>query len=66
VHACHGNRSLAWLAIIDSDDSSSVYAPGNFVFVLAGGDAGIAVDATVSIAEKFHPSHGCAPQATVI
>jgi hypothetical protein len=31
------------------------------VLVLAGGDAGVALDATVGVAEKFHPSHGEPP-----
>jgi hypothetical protein len=28
------------------------------VLVLAGGDAGVALDAAVGVAEKLHPSHG--------
>src|SRR5437868_4799295 len=57
VHAGHGNRALARLAVVDSDDTTPIDAPGHLVLVLAGGDAGIALDATVGVAEKFHPSH---------
>jgi hypothetical protein len=28
------------------------------MLVLAGGDAGIALDAAVGVAEEFHPGHG--------
>src|SRR6266481_7764952 len=57
VHAGHGDRALAWLAVIDGDDAPAVDAPRQLVLVLAGGDAGVAFDATVGVAEKFHPSH---------
>src|SRR5262245_17687137 len=57
VHARHADRALARLAVIDRDDPPAVDAPRHFVLVLAGGDAGVALDATVGVAEKFHPSH---------
>src|SRR5262245_22641054 len=57
VHAGHGNRALARLAVVDGDDAPAVDAPGHFVLVLAGSDASVALDATVGVAEKFHPSH---------
>src|SRR5712692_8993516 len=57
VHAGHGDRALSRLAVIDGHDAPPVDAPWHFIFVLAGGDAGVALDATVGIAEKFHPSH---------
>src|SRR6187399_2930246 len=56
VHAGHRDRALAGLAVIDGDDTAPVDAPGHLVLVLAGGYAGVAFDATVSVAEKFHPS----------
>jgi hypothetical protein len=31
------------------------------VLVLAGGDAGVALDAAVGVAEKFHPGHDVRP-----
>src|SRR5262249_58264484 len=59
VHAGHGHRTLARLAVIDGDDAPSVDAPGHFVLVLAGADAGIALNATVGVAEEFHSGHDC-------
>src|SRR5262249_38572581 len=56
-HAGHGNRARARLAVVDGDDAPAVDAPGHFVLVLAGSDASVALDATVGVAEKFHPSH---------
>src|SRR5262245_15914124 len=66
VHAGHGNRALARLAVIDGDDAPSVDAPRHLVLVLAGGDAGIALDAAVGIAEKLHPRHVVPPHAAMI
>src|SRR5664279_3077815 len=66
VHAGHGDRALAGLAVIDSDDAPAVDAPGHLVFVLTGGDAGVAFDATVGVAEEFHSSHGPASYAALI
>src|SRR5207344_1242360 len=57
VHAGHRDRALAGLAVIDGDDTPAVDAPWHLVLVLAGGDAGVAFDAAVGVAEKFHPSH---------
>src|SRR5262249_8572081 len=57
VHAGHRDRALAGLAVIDGDDATPVDAPRHLVFVLAGGHRGVAFDATVSVAEKFHSSH---------
>src|SRR5262249_42286971 len=53
VHAGHGDRALARLAVVDGDDAPAVDAPRHLVFVLAGGDASVALDATVGVAEKF-------------
>src|SRR6266568_2933807 len=57
VHAGHGDRALAWLAVVNGDHAPAIDAPRHFMLVLAGGDAGVALDATVGVAEKFHPSH---------
>src|SRR6266446_2459330 len=57
VHAGHSDRTLARLAVVDGDDAAAIDAPRHFMLVLAGGDAGVALDATVGVAEKFHPSH---------
>src|SRR5262249_43786284 len=56
-HAGHGDRALTRLAVVGGDDARTVDAPGRFVLVLAGRDASVALDATVGVAEKFHPSH---------
>src|SRR5580704_6471445 len=66
VHAGHGHRALAGLAVVDGDDAPPVDAPGNLVLVLAGGDAGIAVDTAFGVTEKLHPSHGAPPHAALI
>src|ERR1041384_7631367 len=58
VHAGHRDRALAGLAVIDGDDAAAVDAPGHLVLVLAGGDAGVALDATIGVAEEFHTGHG--------
>ena len=63
VHAGHGDRAFARPAVIDGDDAAPVDAPGHVVLVLAGGDAGVALDAAVRVAEEFHASHGLSPQA---
>src|SRR5262245_20292433 len=57
VHAGHRDRALAGFAVVDGDDAPAVDAPRHLVLVLAGSDAGVAFDAAVGVAEKFHPSH---------
>jgi len=47
-----GDRALARLAVIDGDDAPAIM-PQDIVLVLAGGDASVALDATVGVAEKF-------------
>src|SRR6185369_7719528 len=68
VHAGHGDRPFARLAVIERDDAPAVDAPRHLVLVLAGGDAGVALDATVGVAEEFHTCHGrcslCRPNLT--
>src|SRR5262249_11285736 len=56
VHAGHGDRALARLAVVERDHAAPVDAPWHLVLVLAGGDAGVALDATVGVAAEFHPS----------
>src|SRR5262249_1799132 len=53
VHAGHRHRALARLAVVDGDDAPAVDAPRHLVLVLAGGDAGVAFDAAVGVAEEF-------------
>src|SRR3981189_2186339 len=57
VHAGHRDRTLSRLAVVDGDDAPAVDAPRHLVLVLAGGDAGVAFDAAVGVAEEFHPGH---------
>src|SRR5262249_10363466 len=66
VHAGHGHGALAGLAVVDGDDASAVDAPRHLVLVLAGGDAGIALDAAVGVTEEFHSSHDAASYAARI
>src|SRR5204862_2019620 len=61
MHARHRHRALARLAVIDGDDAPPVDAPGHLVLVLAGGDAGVALDAAVGVTEKFHSRHDVLP-----
>src|SRR6185369_850896 len=58
MHAGHGDRTFPRLAVIDGDDPPAVDAPRHLVLVLAGGDAGIAIDAAFGVAEEFHSRHG--------
>ena len=58
VHAGHRDRALAGLAVVEGDDAAAVDAPGHVVLVLAGGDAGVALDAAVGVAEELHAGHG--------
>src|SRR5207237_263821 len=61
VHAGHRDRALAGFAVVDRDDAAAVDAPRHLVLVLAGRDAGVALDAAVGIAEEFHPRHLASP-----
>src|SRR5262249_19152325 len=58
VHARHGDRALARLAVVDRDHAPAVEPPGHLVLVLAGGDAGVAINAALGIAEELHARHG--------
>src|SRR3546814_13441070 len=57
MHAGHGDRTLAGLAVVDRDDTAAIDAPRHVMLVLARGDAGVALDAAVGIAKEFHPGH---------
>src|ERR1700722_12730263 len=57
MHAGHRHRSLTRPAVVDGDDAPPIDTPRHFVLVLACGDAGVAVDASISVAEKLHPRH---------
>src|SRR5262249_21099474 len=65
LHARYGYRTLARLAVIDRDDAPAIDAPWHLVLVLARGDTGVALDAAIGVAEKFHPRHG-RPHAALI
>src|SRR3546814_4472730 len=45
MHAGHGDRALADLAVVDCDDTAAIDAPRHVMLVLACGDAGVALDA---------------------
>src|SRR3546814_5836190 len=64
VHAGHRDGTLAGLAVVDGDDAAPVHAPGNLMLVLAGRDAGVALDAALGVAEEFHTCHFSAPPLT--
>src|SRR5260370_34194051 len=57
VHTGHGHRTLARLAVIDRDNAPTIEPPRHLVFVLAGGRAGVALEATIGVAKKLHPGH---------
>src|SRR5579864_569231 len=59
VHAGHRHRAFARPAVVDGDDAPPIDAPRHLVFVLACGDAGVALDATVGVTEEFHSCHDC-------
>src|SRR5206468_12109645 len=59
VHAGDRDRLLgADDAVVQRDDPAAVHAPGHFVLVLAGGDAAVALDAALGVAQEFHSRHG--------
>src|SRR6202165_1158835 len=66
VHAGHRHRALAGLAVVDGHHAAAVDAPRHLVLVLAGGDAGVAFDAAIGVAQEFHSSHGAASYAARI
>src|ERR1051326_5200153 len=66
VHASHRHRALAGPAVVDGHDAAAVDAPRHLVLVLAGGDAGVALDAAIRVAQEFHSSHVAASYAARI
>src|SRR2546426_8954548 len=59
VHAGHRDRFLgAHYAVIDGHHAAAVDAPRHFVLLLARGDAAVALDAALGVAQEFHSCHG--------
>ncbi len=58
VHAGHRDGLLAGYAFVHGDHAAAVHAPGHLVLVFAGGDAAVAVDATLGVTDEFHAGHG--------
>src|SRR5690606_34489440 len=61
VHAGHGDRALARLAVVDGHHAAAVHAPGDLVLVLARRDAGVALDAALGVTEELHACHFSGP-----
>src|SRR6185437_5295006 len=57
VHAGDRDRALAGHAVVQRHHAPPVDAPRNVVLLLAGGDATVALDATLGVAQEFHSSH---------
>ena len=55
VHAGHGDRPFAGLAIIDGHHPAAVDAPGHLMLVLASRHTGIALNATLSVTKELSP-----------
>src|SRR5207247_2598122 len=59
AHAGHRDRFLgAHYAVIDGHHAAAVDAPRHFVLLLARGDAAVALDAALGVAQEFHSCHG--------
>src|SRR5713226_7915273 len=57
MHAGHRHRTFAGLAVVDGHDAPSIDAPWHLVLILAGGNASIAIDASLGVAKELHSSH---------
>jgi hypothetical protein len=57
MHAGDRYRALAGNAVVDRDDAAAIHTPWYLVLLLARGDAGVALDATLGIAQEFHSGH---------
>src|SRR6185369_7196716 len=57
VHAGDRDRFLARHSVVDGHDAPAVNPPRQFVFVLAGSDPAVALDAAFSVAQEFHACH---------
>src|SRR5689334_8020641 len=62
VHAGNRDRPLAGHTVVQRDDAATVDPPRNVVLLLARGDAAVALDATLGIAQEFHSGHGRVPR----
>src|SRR5689334_8512728 len=58
MHASDRYRPLAGNAVVQRHDAAAIDAPWNLVLLLASGDATVAFDATLGIAQEFHSGHG--------
>jgi hypothetical protein len=61
MHARDRDGFLTGDAIVQSDHTAAVHAPWDFVFVFTSGDATVALDATLSVTDKFHACHFVSP-----
>src|ERR1700681_4115876 len=61
VHARDRDRALARHAVVDGNHAPSIDSPGNVVLLLAGGDAAVALDAALGVAQKLHSGHDLVP-----
>ena len=50
-------------AVVERDDAAPVHAPRHVVLGLAGGDAAVALDAALGVADELHSCHRVLPQA---
>src|SRR6056297_4031486 len=57
MHTGDRDRPFTGLAILDGHDPAPVDTPRHLVLVLTGGDAGVAFDAALGVAEKFCSCH---------
>jgi len=59
VHTRNRDRAFARLTVVNRNDATPVDAPGNLVLVFTRGDAGVAFDAALRVAQESHSSHFC-------
>ncbi len=57
MHAGNGNRPLSRLALIQGHHTSAIDTHGDMIPFFTGDDTPAAIDATINIAQKFHPCH---------
>jgi hypothetical protein len=61
MHASHRDAFLAGHTIVQGDHTAAVHTPRDFVFVLASGNATVALDTTLCVTNKFHACHVGSP-----
>jgi hypothetical protein len=44
-------------AVINRDNTATIYTPRNFIFILTCGDASVAFNTPFCVADKFHSCH---------